>query len=111
MADYEATAYLSLEKLKERHMEEYTEFQEWIWAELKLKLKYSKDLVELRYKQEKLVKLRKYKQADTVKAKADILEQIENEEIEKKMSRMINKKEKRLWDSQERSLQALLSRI
>lgn len=26
MADYEATAYLSLEKLKERHMEEYTEF-------------------------------------------------------------------------------------
>ena len=26
MADYEATAYVSLEKLKERHMEEYTAF-------------------------------------------------------------------------------------
>lgn len=39
-----------------------------------MKLKYSKDLVELWYKQEKLVKLRKYKEADVVKAKADILE-------------------------------------
>lgn len=26
MQDYEATAYLSLEKLKERHMKEYEEF-------------------------------------------------------------------------------------
>jgi len=26
MQDYEATAYLSLEKLKERHMKEYQEF-------------------------------------------------------------------------------------
>ena len=30
MEDYEATAYLSLEKLKERHMQEYQEYQEKI---------------------------------------------------------------------------------
>ena len=57
MADYEATAYLSLEKLKERHMEEYQEFREKTRQSIKMKMKYSKDLVELRYKQEKLTKL------------------------------------------------------
>ena len=50
MQDYEATAYLSLEKLKEWHMKEYDEFQDKIQQELKKKMKYSKELIELRYK-------------------------------------------------------------
>jgi hypothetical protein len=50
MADYETTAYISLEKLKERHMNEYQEFQEKIRADLRKKMKFSKDLLDLRYK-------------------------------------------------------------
>ncbi len=47
MQDYEATAYLSLEKLKERHMKEYEEFQDKIQQDLKKKMKYSKELIEI----------------------------------------------------------------
>lgn len=60
MADYETTAYISLEKLKERHMNEYQEFQEKIRADLRKKMKFSKDLLDLRYKQDKLIKLQDY---------------------------------------------------
>jgi hypothetical protein len=35
MSDYEATAYLSLEKLKEKHMLEFQQFQERIRKEIK----------------------------------------------------------------------------
>ena len=35
MSDYEATAYLSLEKLKEKHMLEFQQFQEKIRKELR----------------------------------------------------------------------------
>lgn len=57
MADYEATAYLSLEKLKERHMKEYQEFQDKCDKEFKLKAKFTKDVYELRHKYEKLIKV------------------------------------------------------
>lgn len=47
MSEYEATAYLSLEKLKEKHLIEFNNFQEKIKDELKKKFKFSKDLLEL----------------------------------------------------------------
>ena len=34
-------------------------------------MKYSKELIELRYKQDKLTKLQKYEDAEVVKQKAD----------------------------------------
>ncbi len=48
MADYEATAYLSLEKLKEKHIKEIEELRDKIRKDCKIKLKFSKDLIELR---------------------------------------------------------------
>ena len=48
MNEYEATAYLSLEKLKEKHLLEFEKFREKVWDELKKKYKFSKDLIELR---------------------------------------------------------------
>lgn len=58
MGEYEATAYLSLEKLKEKHLLEFQQFQEKIRVELKKKFKFSKDLLELRNKESMLVKLK-----------------------------------------------------
>lgn len=58
MADYEATAYLSLEKLKERQMKEYQEFQEKWREEIKKKMKLSGEVLELRHVEEKLIKLK-----------------------------------------------------
>jgi len=82
MSDYEATAYLSLEKLKEKHMLEFEQFQDKIRSELKARMKYSKDLLELRDKEAKLVKVKRYEEAERVKMKADLLEEFERSKLE-----------------------------
>ncbi len=46
MSDYEATAYLSLEKLKEKHLLEIQQMHERIRKDYKVKLKFTKDLME-----------------------------------------------------------------
>lgn len=48
MSDYEATAYLSLEKLKEKHILEIQQLRENIKREYKIKLKFTKELMEMR---------------------------------------------------------------
>jgi len=73
MSDYEATAYLSLEKLKEKHMLEFQQFQDKIRKELRRKWKWSKDLLELRDREDKLVKMKRYDEAERIKMKADLL--------------------------------------
>ena len=86
MSDYEATAYLSLEKLKEKHLLEFQQFQEKIRDELRKKMKFSKDLLELRHKESLLVKMKKYDDADKIKVKADILEEFERQKMEAEVS-------------------------
>ena len=68
-ADYEATAYLSLEKLKERQMKEYQKFEEKCKHEVSKQMKFSKDILELRHKQDKLIKLQKYEEAEKVEGR------------------------------------------
>lgn len=48
MSDYEATAYLSLEKLKEKHILELQQLRDQIRKEFKIKLKFTKELMEMR---------------------------------------------------------------
>ena len=55
MSDYEATAYLSLEKLKEKHEGEIENLREKLKRERKMKLKFSKDLIEMKKKVKLLV--------------------------------------------------------
>ena len=85
MSEYEATAYLSLEKLKEKHMLEFQQFQEKIRRELKQKMKFSKDLLELRDREAKLVRLKRYDEAERIKMKADLLEEFERNKLEAEM--------------------------
>jgi hypothetical protein len=89
MADYEATAYLSLEKLKEKHLLEYQQFQDRVRIELKTKMKFSKDLLELRDKERKLVKLKRYQEAEKIKAKTDLLEEFERKKLDQEVRNLI----------------------
>lgn len=57
---------MSLEKLKERQMKEYEEFKAKHDKEIKKKIKFSKDILELRHKYEKLIKLQQYERAEEV---------------------------------------------
>jgi len=56
-------------------------------------MKFSRDLLELRDKETKLVKMKRYEEAEKVKLKADLLEQFERNKIEAEMAKMIEKKE------------------
>lgn len=71
MSDYEATAYLSLEKLKEKHLLEIQQQQERIKKEYKIKLKLSKELMEMRKQVHVLISLKRYDEAEQTKDKAD----------------------------------------
>jgi len=50
MQDYEATVFLSLEKLKEKHLKEMDEMRDKTRNDFKIKQKLSKDLLEKRKK-------------------------------------------------------------
>jgi len=45
-------------------------------------MKFSKDLIELRDKESKLVKMKKYDEAEKIKMKADLLEEFERNKLE-----------------------------
>lgn len=111
MSDYEATAYLSLEKLKEKHMLEFQQFQDKIRKELSQKMKFSKDLLDLRDREAKLVRMKRYDDAEKIKMKADLLEEFERNKLDAEMEAVIEKKEAKLRHQQQLALAALLKRI
>eukprot|EP00357_Protocruzia_adherens_P018499 CAMPEP_0115023004 /NCGR_PEP_ID=MMETSP0216-20121206/32036_1 /TAXON_ID=223996 /ORGANISM="Protocruzia adherens, Strain Boccale" /LENGTH=425 /DNA_ID=CAMNT_0002396093 /DNA_START=60 /DNA_END=1337 /DNA_ORIENTATION=+ len=102
MSDYEATAYMSLEKLKERHLIEFQQFQDKVKKEVRSKMKYSEDL---------LVRMKKYELAEQVKAQADALEEWENAKLEAEMKETMDKKVVKFKHQQQLELSALLKRI
>ena len=68
MSDYEATAYLSLEKLKEKHLLEIQQLHETTKREYKVKLKLSKELMEFKKQVHTLISLKRYEDAEVLKA-------------------------------------------
>jgi len=85
MADYEATAIESLDKLKEKHIREVEDLHERLKRELAFHFKSSKQLLELRQKEAALVKMKKYGEAEKIKAQADGLEEWEKSNKEKEV--------------------------
>jgi len=110
MADYESTAYMSLERLKEQHGDELSMFQEKIRSQPP-RVKCSRELLELRRKQEALAKLGKYEEAWKVKEEGDQLEQWEQARSASLVSDSAKRQESRLRAQQQKALQALLKRI
>lgn len=82
MSDYEATAYLSLEKLKEKHLLELQQLRENIRREYKIKLKFTKELMEMRKQVHTLISLKRYEDAEAVKNDCDAKEAEERRTME-----------------------------
>lgn len=110
MADYESTAYMSLERLKEQHTEEFAGFQDRLRSQTK-PCKFSRELLELRRKQDALAKLGKYDEAWKVKETGDALEEWEIARGASLVSDSARRQENRLRQQQQKALAALLKRI
>merc|ERR1719316_1389764 len=110
MADYESTAYMSLERLKEQHAGEFSFFQDKIRNTPK-PCKFSRELLELRRKQEALAKLGKYEEAFKIKESADHLEEWELARSASLVGDSARRQEMRLRQQQQKALAALLKRI
>jgi hypothetical protein len=74
-------------------------------------MKFSKDLLELRDKEAKLVRSKRYEEAEKIKMKADLLEEFERNKLEAEMQTVLQKKEAKLRHTQQLALAALLKRI
>jgi hypothetical protein len=111
MSDYEATAYLSLEKLKERHAKEMSEFQREFKENLESMIKYSKKVFDLRRRVEVLINMRKYEEADKYKIFLAKMEAEEKEQKVKELKKNAIKREKKLKTTHQQQMAALLKRI
>ena len=92
-------------------MLELEEARKKMREEIKVTMKYSKALLEARKKEQTLVKLKKYEEADAVKAKADKLEASERTKIDQMIEERIEKKEAKIKGQQQLTLSVLLKRI
>jgi len=110
MADYESTAYMSLERLKEQHAGEFASFQDKLRNQPN-RCKYSRELLELRRKQEALARLGKYEDAWKVKEAGDHLEEWEMARGAASLGESARRAEERLRQQQQKALAALLKRI
>jgi hypothetical protein len=79
--------------------------------EIKMKMKYSKALLEARKKEQTLVRLKKYDEAELAKAKADKLEMGEKQKIDQQIEEQIAKKEAKILNQQQLAISVLLKRI
>jgi hypothetical protein len=52
-------------------------------------MKFSRDLLELRDKESKLVKVKRYEEAEKIKMKADLLEEFERNKLEAEMQSVL----------------------
>ena len=111
MSDYEATAYLSLEKLKEKHLMELQTLHERLRVEYKIKLKYSKELMEMKKRVRVFMSMKRYEDAEELQQKADTLQAIERAKLDEEIEHILHKHEKKLREKQQLALSALLKRI
>jgi hypothetical protein len=74
-------------------------------------MKFSKDLLDLRDKESKLVRAKRYDDAEKIKMKADLLEEFERNKLDAEMQAVTEKKEAKLRHQQQLALAALLKRI
>lgn len=91
MSDYEATAYLSLEKLKEKHLLEISQLQERIRREFKGKVKLSKELMDMRKQVHILISLKQLEDAERLKNECDLREAAERQEVDRQMEEVLHK--------------------
>ena len=93
MSDYEATAYLSLEKLKEKHQLEIQQLHERMRAEASQKTTHSRKLMELKDKTRKLTFSKRYEEAELLQLTCQKMEQDEADIAQETLEDNIEKQE------------------
>ncbi|KAL4441556.1 hypothetical protein ABPG74_021488 [Tetrahymena malaccensis] len=111
LKEYDQTSKDTVEALEERHVQELEQYSQQVKQELALKQKFSKHLLDLRYKEQMLVKLKNYPEAEKIKIKADQLEEIEKQQYEIQMQETVENKVNTLRKQQEIALQGLIHKI
>merc|ERR1740123_1535545 len=101
---------MSLERLKEQHAGEFSSFKVKLRTQPN-RPRCSRELLELRRKQEALAKLGNYEQAYKVKEAADQLEEWEMARNASTTNDSVRRAEERLQQQQQKALAALLKRI
>mmetsp|Transcript_19982 Transcript_19982/g.14694 ORF Transcript_19982/g.14694 Transcript_19982/m.14694 type:complete len:180 (+) Transcript_19982:304-843(+) len=74
MSDYEAAAFESIERLKEKHLLEVKDLHERVRATFKVKHKLSKELMELRRQEKIFFSVKDYDSAERLRLQADLQE-------------------------------------
>ncbi len=110
MAEYESQAEKIIVATKKRHEEELLEYQKKL-LEQQPRPKYSREVLDLRRKQERLAKARHYSEAHKLKLKSNALETAELEKFHKKRKEEMLAKEQQFKRSKATEMQALMKRI
>lgn len=74
MADYEGAAFESVERLKERHMQELTSLSQKIYNETNAKAHKSRELLDLRHQEKIFFAVKDYEKAENCRVHADSME-------------------------------------
>ncbi len=110
MAEYESQVETIISAMKKRHEEGFLEYQKKLLQQ-QTRPKYSRNVLDLRSKQERLAKARHYSEAHKLKLKSDTLEAAELEKFYKKRQEEMLAKEQLFKRSKATEMQALLKRI
>eukprot|EP00347_Sterkiella_histriomuscorum_P012429 403368613 len=111
MSDYEAAAYKSLEKLKQKHDDEIVQLQIVMKEQNPVKYNLSKELMELRNFEKKHFALKEYDKAEHFKKQADRMEAEERSKCDQQAQDKIDREVTRLRGKQQSALNSLLKRI
>lgn len=112
LAEYDAMADMYVRQMQERQNEKIKEFQEKLHADLmKRPVKFGRELLEWRAREQLLAKQKKYGEAARIKAVADELERRERAKLDEERLSSFAQKESKLRLQQTNELQALLKRI
>eukprot|EP00347_Sterkiella_histriomuscorum_P009275 403341831 len=111
MSDYEAAAYKSLEKLKQKHDDEIVQLQIVMKEQNPVKYNLSKELMELRNFEKKHFALKEYDKAEHFKKQADRMEAEERSKCDQQAQDKIDREVTKLRGKQQSALNSLLKRI
>jgi len=112
LEEYDCTAKEYIKQTTERHAKELREFQEKMHEKLVQKpAKYSKELLEVRRRQQMLAKGKKYAEAQQIKRIADEMENKERSKLDNDYDSSFEARENKFRAQQQAELNALLKRI
>ena len=112
LAEYDAMADMYVRQMQEKQNEKLQEYQEQLHNDLmKRPVKFGRELLEWRAREQLLAKQKKYGEAARIKAVADELERRERAKLDEERLSTFAQKENKLRTQHTNELQALLKRI